>query len=193
VSRSDLVGEYVGHTAPKVKAIVEKALDGVLFIDEAYTLTSYSHGSPDFGPEAVDTLLKLMEDYRHRLVVIVAGYTDLMDEFLVSNPGLESRFKTTLTFADYSIEEMLQIYIGLCEEYQLNIDADAFDAIRNACRSLRMDRENKFANARDVRSLFEAALTRQATRLNSESNKSDLSLLLASDVTTALHKSLIKQ
>lgn len=193
VSRSDLVGEYVGHTAPKVKAIVEKALDGVLFIDEAYTLTSYSHGSPDFGPEAVDTLLKLMEDYRHRLVVIVAGYPDLMDEFLVSNPGLESRFKTTLTFADYSIEEMLQIYIGLCKEYQLNIDTDAFDAIRNACRSLRMERESKFANARDVRSLFEAALTRQATRLNSESNKSDLSLLLVSDVTTALHKSLIKQ
>ena len=116
-----------------------------------------------------------------------------MDEFLVSNPGLESRFKTTLTFADYSIEEMLQIYIGLCEEYQLNIDADAFDAIRNACRSLRMERESKFANARDARSLFEATLTRQATRLNSESNKSDLSLLLVSDVTTALHKSLIKQ
>ena len=192
VSRSDLVGEYIGHTAPKVKAIVEKALDGVLFIDEAYTLTSYSSGSPDYGPEAVDTLLKLMEDYRHRLVVIVAGYPDLMDEFLVSNPGLESRFKTTLTFADYSIEEMLQIYIGLCEEYQLNIDADAFDAIRNACRSLRMDRESKFANARDVRSLFEATLMRQATRLNSESNKSALSTLLKSDVTAALHKSLIE-
>ena len=158
VSRSDLVGEYIGHTAPKVKAIVEKALDGVLFIDEAYTLTSYSSGSPDYGPEAVDTLLKLMEDYRHRLVIVVAGYPDLMDDFLASNPGLESRFKTTLTFTDYSIEEMLQIFLGLCEEYQLNVDADAFDALRNACRSLRMERENKFANGRDVRGLFENAL-----------------------------------
>ncbi|MDC0507029.1 AAA family ATPase [Luminiphilus sp.] len=192
VSRSDLVGEYIGHTAPKVKAIVEKALDGVLFIDEAYTLTSYSHGSPDFGPEAVDTLLKLMEDYRHRLVVIVAGYPDLMDGFLTSNPGLESRFKTTLTFADYSIEEMLQIYIGLCEEYQLNIDTDAFDAIRNACRSLRMDRENNFANGRDVRSLFEAALTRQALRLSSNADKTSLAVLTTQDVTAAL-SNMIKQ
>lgn len=190
VSRSDLVGEYIGHTAPKVKAIVEKALDGVLFIDEAYTLTSYSSGSPDYGPEAVDTLLKLMEDYRHRLVIVVAGYPDLMDDFLASNPGLESRFKTTLTFADYSIEEMLQIYIGLCEEYQLNIDRDAFDAIRNVCRSLRMERENKFANARDVRSLFEATLTRQALRLSSNTDKAALSVLKTRDVTTALSSTI---
>ena len=192
VSRSDLVGEYIGHTAPKVKAIVEKALDGVLFIDEAYALTSYSSGSPDYGPEAVDTLLKLMEDYRHRLVVIVAGYPDLMEEFLASNPGLESRFKTTLRFDDYSIEEMLQIYIGLCEEYQLTIEADGFDAIRNACRSLRMEREGKFANARDVRSLFEAALTQQALRLGSNADKASLSTITNQDVTSALSGVIIK-
>lgn len=186
VSRSDLVGEYIGHTAPKVKAIVEKALDGVLFIDEAYALTSYSTGSPDYGPEAIDTLLKLMEDYRHRFVVIVAGYPDLMDGFLASNPGLESRFKTTLTFEDYSVEEMLQIFMGLCEEYQLTIDADAFDAIRNACRSFRMEREGKFANARDVRTLFEATLTRQALRLGSDTDKTSLSVVTANDVTLAL-------
>lgn len=186
VSRSDLVGEYIGHTAPKVKAIVEKALDGVLFIDEAYTLTSYATASPDYGPEAVDTLLKLMEDYRHRLVVIVAGYPDLMNEFLASNPGLESRFKTTLTFEDYSVEEMLQIYIGLCEDYQLNLDADAFDAIRNACRTIRMEREGKFANARDVRILFEATLTRQALRVGPNPDKTSLSVVTSKDVTGAL-------
>ena len=190
VSRSDLVGEYIGHTAPRVKAIVEKALDGVLFIDEAYTLTSYSSGSPDYGPEAIDTLLKLMEDYRHRLVVIVAGYPDLMDALLGSNPGLESRFKTTLVFEDYNVEELLQIYIGLCEEYQLNIDTDAFDAIRNACRSLRMERENKFANARDIRSLFEAALTSQALRLSSNADRTALSVLTTQDVTTALNNTI---
>ena len=129
-----------------------------------------------------------MEDYRHRLVVIVAGYPDLMDGFLTSNPGLESRFKTTLTFADYSIEEMLQIFLGLCEEYQLNIDTDAFDAIRNACRSLRMERENKFANARDVRSLFENTLISQAQRLTNGAGKLELSVLKKEDIVKALSK-----
>ena len=133
-----------------------------------------------------------MEDYRHRLVVIVAGYPDLMDDFLVSNPGLESRFKTTLRFEDYIIEEMLQIFLGLCEEYQLNIDADAFDTIRNACRSLRMERDSKFANARDVRSLFEATLTRQALRLSSNADKTSLSILTVRDVKTALSGLIIQ-
>ena len=126
-----------------------------------------------------------MEDYRHRLVVIVAGYPDLMDGFLASNPGLESRFKTTLTFEDYSVEKSADLH-GLCEEYQLTIDADAFDAIRNACRSFRMEREGKFANARDVRTLFEATLTRQALRLGSDTDKTSLSVVTANDVTLAL-------
>ena len=111
---------------------------------------------------------------------------------MASNPGLESRFKRTLRFDDYSIEEMLQIYIGLCEEYQLTIEADGFDAIQNACRSLRMEREGMFANARDVRSLFEATLTQQALRLGSNADKASLSTITNQDVTSALSGMIIK-
>ena len=186
VSRADLVGEYVGHTAPKVTAVVEKALDGVLFIDEAYTLSAYNQTGPDFGAEAIDTLLKLMEDNRHRLVVIVAGYPDLMKEFVHSNPGLESRFKTTLHFDDYSIDDLLQIYLGMCASYQLVIKPASRDAAKNGCRNLRMLREERFANGRDVRNFFEKSLEKQALRISGTEDKDELSHLEPGDIVSAI-------
>lgn len=186
VSRADLVGEYVGHTAPKVTAVVEKALDGVLFIDEAYTLSAYNQTGPDFGAEAIDTLLKLMEDNRHRLVVIVAGYPDLMKEFIRSNPGLESRFKTTLHFDDYSIDDLLQIYLGMCASYQLVVEPASRDAAKNGCRNLRMLREERFANGRDVRNFFEKSLEKQALRISGTEDKDELSHLEPEDIVSAI-------
>ena len=185
-SRADLVGEYLGHTAPKVNAVVEKALDGVLFIDEAYTLSAYNQNGPDFGAEAIDTLLKLMEDNRHRLVVIVAGYPDLMTEFVRSNPGLESRFKTTLHFEDYSIDELLQIYLDMCIAYRLVVEPTSREAAKNGCRTLRMLKQERFANGRDVRNFFEKSLEKQALRISGTDDRDELSHLKPEDIVSAI-------
>lgn len=124
VDRSGLVCGYIGQTATKTAEVIESALGGVLFIDEAYTLTN-GKGQGDFGQEAVDTLLKGMEDHRDDLVVIVAGYTELMEEFLDSNPGLRSRFNKFINFEDYTAEEEVEILINNCkkQEYMLSRDA----------------------------------------------------------------------
>ena len=162
--RSTLVSGYVGQTAGKVMDAVDSALGGILFIDEAYTLTANT-GTNDFGQEAVDTLLKAMEDHRDDLVVIVAGYTDLMEKFLQSNPGLRSRFNTFIFFEDYDADELTRIYESFCKKngYQLT------DEMREALSVYFTDRcANKpenFANARDARNLFEKTITQQANRL----------------------------
>jgi ATPases of the AAA+ class len=166
--------------------VVEKSLDGVLFIDEAYSLSAYNQHGPDFGAEAIDTLLKLMEDNRHRLVVIVAGYPDLMKEFVRSNPGLESRFKTTLHFDDYSIDDLLQIYLGMCASYQLVVEPASMEAAKTGCRNLRMLKDERFANGRDVRNFFEKSLERQALRISGTKKKKELSHLMPEDIVSAI-------
>ena len=129
VDRAGLVGQYVGMTAIKTDRVIRRALDGVLFIDEAYALAPGDERQ-DFGPEAIETLLKRMEDYRHRLVVIVAGYPRLMHRFLQSNPGLRSRFSREITFPDYSTGDLVEITRKLGAEYEYSLDEDAVEALR---------------------------------------------------------------
>jgi hypothetical protein len=123
VSRADMVASIIGGTAIKTTEVVNKALGGVLFIDEAYTLTNQSKGNgPDFGREAVETLMKLMEDHRNELVVIAAGYSEHMEQFLSSNPGMASRFSRTIEFPNYSVEELVTIVRGMCAAHQYDMD-----------------------------------------------------------------------
>jgi type VII secretion ATPase EccA len=162
VDRAGLVGQYVGTTALKTDRVIRRALDGVLFIDEAYSLAPADERQ-DFGPEAIETLLKRMEDYRHRLVVIVAGYPRLMHHFLGSNPGLRSRFSREITFPDYSTDELVAISGKLAAEYEYSLDEDATDVLRRILGGAA--RSEGFGNARFARTLFEQALNAQALRL----------------------------
>jgi len=168
VDRSALVGGYIGQTAIKTKEKVDAALGGVLFIDEAYTLAN--GGEKDYGQEAIDTILKAMEDNRDNLVVIAAGYTEQMMDFIKSNPGLESRFSKQIFFADYSAGEMEQIFYHNADEYKYIIDPAAKEDIARAMQSLKRKRGTNFANGRTVRNLFEKVLAAQSNRLESDSD-----------------------
>ena len=163
VSRVDLVGEYVGHTAVKVQSVLQKAKGGILFIDEAYSLVNPS--SNDFGHEAVSALLKGMEDNREDLVVIAAGYPELMAKFLESNPGLSSRFSKTIHFPDYTAEELETIFCELCSQYNLKYSNQVLEMVRKYLKD-EVDHKNRnFGNARMVRTYFESILANQANRL----------------------------
>lgn len=162
VDRSGLVAGYVGQTALKTQEAVQKALGGVLFIDEAYALTT--RGPQDYGQEAVETLLKAMEDHRDDLIVIVAGYIELMEEFVESNPGLESRFNRFIHFPDYTVEEMMGIFRMRCDRAGYTLAPEAGDELKRILAEKSKDSIG-FGNARGVRNLFEKALSRQANRL----------------------------
>jgi len=171
VDRAGLVGEYVGMTAIKTDRAIRRALDGVLFIDEAYALTRPNGYGHDFGQEAIETLLKRMEDHRHRLVVIVAGYPSLMHEFLDSNPGLRSRFARELTFEDYSTDELVAITGRFARENEYRLTESAVEALRRIFEHA--PRGEGFGNARYARTMFEQALNHQAVRLASELEHAD--------------------
>jgi stage V sporulation protein K len=181
VDRAALVGQYVGATAIKTDRVIHRALDGVLFIDQAYSLAPEGDGRLDFGPEAVEVLLKRMEDHRHRLVVIVAGYPRLMESFLLSNPGLRSRFAREIRFPDYSTEELLAIFGNIVAEHEYALHPGAEATLRRILGGLRSGEES--ANARFARTLFEQALNRQALRLTRDADRS-VDALDRADVTT---------
>lgn len=161
--RSGLVAGYVGQTALKVKEVVEKAVGGVLFIDEAYALAS--DGTNDFGGEAIDTLVKLMEDHRDNLVVIVAGYTEEMKRFLKSNTGLVSRFNRFIHFPDYTTQELVDILGGMSEKAGLKLEEGLKENIYYYLESMSEKDKNEFGNARGIRNLFETMVVNQANRL----------------------------
>ncbi len=163
VDRAGLVGQYVGHTANKTNKAVKRALDGVLFIDEAYALSPKGIVGNDFGREAIETLIKRMEDHRDRLVVIVAGYPRLMQDFLKSNPGLRSRFAREIMFPDYSGDELVLITKKLAAEADYKLGDEVDDVLTQILG--RATRNEAFGNARFARNLFEQAINRQAVRL----------------------------
>lgn len=163
VQRSDLVGEYVGQTAPKNNAKIDEALDGVLFIDEAYTLAQGDKN--DFGAEAIATLLKRMEDDRERLVVILAGYDNEIKQFIDMNPGLQSRFNRYIHFDDYDPLELMEIFLFYLKKAQYQITKEGHEAVFHIIYTEVSKKDSKFGNARFVRNLFEKVIQKQADRL----------------------------
>jgi stage V sporulation protein K len=183
VDRRGLVAGYVGQTAIKTMEVISKSLDGVLFIDEAYALVK-AGSENDFGQEAIDTLLKAMEDNRDRLVVVVAGYSKLMTEFIECNPGLQSRFNKYIDFPDYSTEELITIFEKFVAQNQYLLTLEAQEEVRKILERERRESGGKFANARLVRNVFEIAIERQANRvaLMPVPNNDDLQKIAVEDI-----------
>ena len=182
VDRSGLVAGYVGQTALKTQEVIQSALGGVLFIDEAYSLSS--GGENDFGREAIETILKAMEDHRDNLVVIVAGYTGPMEKFLSSNPGLESRFNKYFFFPDYNGEQLMAIFRSQCKKNGYTLSEETEKAAVDFFTRLYEERSENFGNGRDVRNCFEDMVVRQANRVAAmeDPSKEDLMTVLPQDL-----------
>ncbi len=185
--RSGLVAGYVGQTALKVKEVVERALGGVLFIDEAYSLSG-SPGTSDFGAEAIDTLVKMMEDHRDNLVVIVAGYRNEMRQFLQANTGLISRFNKFIDFADYNNDELILILNSMAGKAGLTIEEEALTAVKNKLDTMEEKDRIQFGNARGIRNVFEKIVVNQANRIVvcDKPTKEQLAAILPEDINNVL-------
>ncbi len=183
VDRSGLVGQYVGHTAARTNKAVKRALDGVLFIDEAYALAPPNTLQRDFGAEAIETLIKRMEDHRDRLVVIVAGYPKPMETFLRSNPGLRSRFAREIQFPDYDTSELIAIFNKTAGDVEYRVAEDVEPELKAIFEQV--ERGEAFGNARYARTLFEQAINRQALRLAAEPNVAALSRIELTTISRA--------
>jgi len=183
VTRDDLVGQYIGHTAPKTKAVLDRAMGGVLFIDEAYYLYR-PENERDYGQEAIEILLQVMENNREDLVVILAGYKDRMDTFFQSNPGMSSRIAHHLDFPDYATDELLQIAERMLDAQHYHFGAGAREVFRDYI--VRRAQQPHFANARSIRNALDRARLRQASRLFAERDREfdaqDLTTLLPADL-----------
>ena len=182
--RAGLCGEYVGKTGPKTDTVISKALDGVLFIDEAYSLVPEGGSGNDYGQEAISTILKRMEDYRDRLVVIVAGYKDEMQRFIDSNPGLQSRFNRYIDFPDYSGTELVDIFKMYMKKNQYTLAPDAEEYLKEQFEYVVAHKDRNFGNARFARNVFEKSIQQQANRLAGQTNldKSRLTELTVEDL-----------
>ncbi|MCL2221529.1 MAG: AAA family ATPase [Oscillospiraceae bacterium] len=187
VDRSGLVAGFVGQTAIKTSEAVERALGGILFIDEAYALAPEMGNVSDFGRESIETLLKLMEDNRGDLIVIVAGYSEPMERFIMSNPGLESRFNRYFDFEDYDSDQLNDIFTLMCSQSEYLLTEDAKDFAREHFRRLYENRDENFGNARHVRNFFEHIVSQQSDRISlmSEHTREDLVMVIAEDLENA--------
>jgi stage V sporulation protein K len=161
--RADLVGEYIGHTAQKTRDLVKKAMGGILFVDEAYSLAR--GGEKDFGKEAIDTLVKHMEDKQHDFVLILAGYSREMEHFLSLNPGLKSRFPVVLDFPDYTVNQLMEIAKRMLSEKEYQFSKDAEWELKNHLKDLLLQQPRSFSNGRYVRNVIEKTIRSQAMRL----------------------------
>ncbi|MGI6629060.1 MAG: AAA family ATPase [Bacillota bacterium] len=190
VERADLVGEYIGHTAQKTREQLKKALGGVLFIDEAYSLAR--GGEKDFGKEAIDVLVKAMEDHKNNLILILAGYKDEMEWFLKTNPGLRSRFPLHIDFPDYKIEELLEIANLMVRAREYKLTKEAQITLDRILRAHMLNGPEYSGNARYVRNIVESAMRQQAVRLIGKeiTTREDLMTLEALDILKAARKAL---